>query len=299
MKRILSILAVCLVAASCASTRNAVKTNPDIEAIKAAGWNWQKVGNSNVEATWASVKVFGSTQSISLVRFPIKKQELSVVDAGGPAAAATSSLAEAVEALAAINGSYFDMETLWPTTLIKDEGNVVCASTRPSELKRCNGLIRIDGSKVDILSLDTLSYGKEIARWREAMVAGPVLLEEGRVIKYASKGSNEVADSYVNPKYFKKFYSKRHPRTLAGYTRSGWVYFIVVDGRFPGQADGMSIAELQTLSVALGLYESINLDGGGSSTLWVKTDGVLNHPYDNKTFDHAGERAVPNVLIVK
>ena len=84
-----------------------------------------------------------------------------------------------------------------------------------------------------------------------------------------------------------------------GYTKDGWVYFIVVDGRFPGQAEGMTVSEMQVLCQSLGLYEAMNFDGGGSSTLWTKDFGVMNHPYDNKVFDHKGERKVPNAIIVK
>ncbi|MGJ7033410.1 phosphodiester glycosidase family protein [Niabella hirudinis] len=40
----------------------------------------------------------------------------------------------------------------------------------------------------------------------------------------------------------------------------------------------------------------INFDGGGSSTLWTRKRGVINHPSDNKKWDHAGERSVANVL---
>ena len=49
----------------------------------------------------------------------------------------------------------------------------------------------------------------------------------------------------------------------------------------------------------LGLVDALNLDGGGSSTLWTARKGVLNHPYDNHRFDHAGERAVPNCIVVR
>lgn len=39
--------------------------------------------------------------------------------------------------------------------------------------------------------------------------------------------------------------------------------------------------------------------GGGSSTLCTDKLGVINHPSDNKKFDHDGERSVPNLIIVK
>ena len=43
---------------------------------------------------------------------------------------------------------------------------------------------------------------------------------------------------------------------------------------------------------------AINLDGGGSSALWSKETGVINHPRDNRKFDHEGERSVPNLIVV-
>ena len=61
----------------------------------------------------------------------------------------------------------------------------------------------------------------------------------------------------------------------------------------------MNVSEMQTFCESLGLYEALNLDGGGSATLWTSDFGVLNHPYDNQRFDHEGERSVPNALIVK
>jgi exopolysaccharide biosynthesis protein len=77
------------------------------------------------------------------------------------------------------------------------------------------------------------------------------------------------------------------------------VWLVVVDGRFPGEAEGMSIAELTTLAEKLGLVEALNLDGGGSSTLWTLPGGVLNHPCDNGQFDHVGQRIVPNAVVVR
>lgn len=30
------------------------------------------------------------------------------------------------------------------------------------------------------------------------------------------------------------------------------------------------------------MRDALNLDGGGSSTLWNNKTGIVNHPYDNK-----------------
>ena len=272
------------------AAKRKIATSEPLAALKAVPWNWQPVGQSQVEVAEASVKVFGSVQQISMARFPMQAHRVSVVESDGPKAAVTSEFGTRNKALAAINGSYFDKDVM-PVTFVKDEGKVLCQRTTDGGT-RCNGMFRIQdkkGRKVDILTVDASNTAQAARGWREAIVSGPVLLEEGAPVIYEDDGSREL----------RRFYNHRHPRTLLGYTTDGWIYFIVVDGRFPAQADGMSIAELQVLCESLGLYEAINLDGGGSSTLWAEDTGVLNHPYDNKQFDHAGERVVPNAIIVK
>ena len=72
----------------------------------------------------------------------------------------------------------------------------------------------------------------------------------------------------------------------------------VIDGRFKGQGDGATIAETAYIARQLGLTEALNLDGGGSSTLWCEEAGVVNRPSDNRRFDHEGERRVTNCIAV-
>jgi exopolysaccharide biosynthesis protein len=54
------------------------------------------------------------------------------------------------------------------------------------------------------------------------------------------------------------------------------VKFIVVDGRYPG-ADGMTIPELANYLYRIGCKSAINLDGGGSSALYIKDLGIVNN----------------------
>ena len=84
-----------------------------------------------------------------------------------------------------------------------------------------------------------------------------------------------------------------------GTTNDGWVYLVVIDGRTPGKADGATIHETARIARLLGLDNAINLDGGGSSTLWTRAGGVISKPCDNKRFDSAGQRRVPNIVIIK
>lgn len=73
------------------------------------------------------------------------------------------------------------------------------------------------------------------------------------------------------------------PRTAVGVNQSGnKLTLIVVDGRQEGYSEGMTLDELAALFVELKVWDAVNLDGGGSSTLVVAgPDGeprVLNSP---------------------
>ena len=77
---------------------------------------------------------------------------------------------------------------------------------------------------------------------------------------------------------------------------------ITIDGRHR-KAKGMSLIEVQDFLISLGCSDAINLDGGGSTTMWIKSDknnAVVNCPSDNGKFDAEGERKVANaILLVK
>lgn len=91
-----------------------------------------------------------------------------------------------------------------------------------------------------------------------------------------------------------------HPRTIVGVTEDGRVLFVTVDGRFSGKAIGMSTAMLQELMHLLGAKHALNLDGGGSTTMYVKDRGVVNHVCNSgSTWDKVVERKVSTILYVK
>jgi hypothetical protein len=92
---------------------------------------------------------------------------------------------------------------------------------------------------------------------------------------------------------FPRFSVTRHPRTAIGFSRDSTTLFLVtVDGRSESSS-GMSLRELASLLQSLGVYQGLNLDGGGSTTLVVR-GAVWNHPSDS-----TGERAVGDVLLIE
>jgi exopolysaccharide biosynthesis protein len=88
------------------------------------------------------------------------------------------------------------------------------------------------------------------------------------------------------------FTENRHPRTMIGTTADGTIWLVTVDGRQPDASVGMSLAELRTFAHRLGLVNALNLDGGGSTTMWVQGAVV------NKPSDAAGARKVSDALLV-
>ena len=69
------------------------------------------------------------------------------------------------------------------------------------------------------------------------------------------------------------------------------LFLVAVDGRQTGSA-GMTLVELAKAMIGLGVYDALNLDGGGSTAL-VVGDTVVNKPSDQ-----TGERPVGDVLVI-
>ncbi|RYY32717.1 MAG: phosphodiester glycosidase family protein, partial [Sphingobacteriaceae bacterium] len=222
----------------------------------------------------------------------------------------TSLLAKSRKAIAGINGSFFKMRGTDPDyrpdlksvpkmepSYIGKNRSVVYLRVKDSlianhvfekdSIRRRDqqGVIALQNRQLSILAVDTSSL-----TWEQRIVAndimstGPVLLIDGKYLPIPN-------DDFCND---------RHPRTAIGKKPDGTVILLVVDGRLK-QAAGMSIPELQKTMRWLGCTDAINLDGGGSSTMYIKgqpDEGVVNHPSDNKQFDHFGEREVANAVLL-
>lgn len=246
--------------------------------------NWKPL-KKGAQAGYVQLSLFNSVQSISVIRYPLSKVRTCIANDSAESADSTSALALRHGGFAAINASYFNVRTLYPVTYVKDDGKQE-GWTAESESFRVDGLLHVKHRKKAGISLsDSLSYGKISASCRESIASGPVLLA----------GGEEARATWPD----KSFYYKRHPRTVFGISADGWGYLIVIDGRFPGQADGATIHETAEICRMFGLSDAINLDGGGSSVLWTSKYGVLSHPYDNHRFDPFGQRIVPNIIYLR
>ena len=82
----------------------------------------------------------------------------------------------------------------------------------------------------------------------------------------------------------------RHPRTAIGWNKEH-IFLVEVDGRQSGFSLGMTLPELAAYMLKLGCEQAMNLDGGGSATMWVGGN-VMNSPSEGQ------ERPGANALVV-
>lgn len=140
----------------------------------------------------------------------------------------------------------------------------------------------VPGVTVEVRRVWTSVHGLESERLESAdhVVNGAGLLRRGGV---------PITNWDVEKLSGTAFTQTRHPRTMVGVDRSGFVWLAVVDGRQETSV-GMSFGELQRLADRLELTDALNLDGGGSSTMVVRGK-IVNRPSDA-----AGPRAVSDAL---
>ena len=70
----------------------------------------------------------------------------------------------------------------------------------------------------------------------------------------------------------------RNPRTAIGYTKDNNLIMLTADGR-EGASIGLTLIELANLMKELGCVNAMNLDGGGSTVMYVNGQ-VVNHPQE-------------------
>lgn len=199
-----------------------------------------------------------------------------------------SVFAERADALAAINGSYFDMDYGNPVCYLRIDGQPMGENT-PAKNDSINrkyyqyAALTLRGGKPYLMVPDSNRLSEEKMKERNIMTAGPMLLWKGEEVAQRDDRS---------------FVTRRHNRTALGKREDGSYILFVADGRFKDEAEGLTIYELQKVMRWLGCSDAINLDGGGSSTMYIKDDGVVNYPSDNRQHDHEGERPVSNAILV-
>jgi exopolysaccharide biosynthesis protein len=226
-------------------------------------------------------------QNINILLVNLRKREISIhYDPEKNSTVNTQTRSTA--AVAAVNAGFFNIKEGGSVTYIRTGGKILEQDTAKkwSRNSNMNGSVLIDTEgKLFIDESHPNKWYDDHTVYPDALVTGPLLLED-------NQKSILPQTSLV---------TLRHPRTAIGTKGRNRIFLVTIDGR-TDSARGMNLAELSDLMVSLKCNDAVNLDGGGSTTMWIKNepyDGIVNMPCDNKKFDHEGARAVSDILIVK
>lgn len=160
-----------------------------------------------------------------------------------------------------------------------------------------NTYIRVDGVtyKEIGLSPDDSNYGKhESALWYDGVSEIGFIDMPGDFAAaleyYKSTTYPNLFSSYpmliknfekVDFSAYRKKISKTtvHPRTVLGVTYDGKLIIMTVDGRWKNKATGMTLVQVQDF-LMMHFYPkyAINMDGGGSTSMFIKGEDVVNYP---------------------
>lgn len=167
-----------------------------------------------------------------------------------------------VSELVAVDGIVQEVRQGMDGVAVPENGFVLAISTYTSTYLVDNFK---PGDKIEL----SYSLTPDVGAVRTAIGGGSVLTRDG---KRAS---------------FTNVVSGTHPRTAAGFDADGeTLYLVTVDGRMAA-LDGMTQTELADYMLSIGASDSINLDGGGSTTMVARSgsSGLLetvNIPSDGQ-----------------
>lgn len=255
-------------------------------------------------------QLFDTSQVLNVIEITKKAKSYRLHIVRSDSLEKTSQIAKTHNALAGINASFFKMRGPDPDYR-KDLNGV--PKLEPSRLDRNRSVVYFRQN--DSLISENIP-DKDSVRKRHQ--AGSIVINKGKLLivrddarnlnaEHQLKGEDVISTGPVmiiggvdQPIPNDAFCNDRHPRTAIGKKADGTIVLFVVDGRAKESA-GFSIPELQSIMRRLGCVDAINLDGGGSTTMYIKDqpfNGVVNFPSDNKKWDHEGEREVANAILL-
>ncbi|MCX7717302.1 MAG: phosphodiester glycosidase family protein [Candidatus Sumerlaeaceae bacterium] len=277
--------AVCLLLLSPLQPAQAQQTLAD------ADWFVRPIADGVVWRYYLFDNMFGSKQSISYLEVDLKNPNVSVETPYLAAARQRTSVmvpAQFPAAAGAINGTYFDTTgSGGHRTYLRVNNTVIPPGGALFSPWGWDSAIAKDSSgSVSIIKMPTGGWAAETTH-PNIMACGPLLVDAGT-----------IPTAYLNS--IGSHCTSRHPRSAVGVTTDSRLIMVTVDGR-TDMAAGMTCTELADIMLQLGCPYAMNLDGGGSTTLWGRGEqygGVLNFPSDNSVYDHLGERACSNAVAV-
>ena len=188
--------------------------------------------------------------------------------------AKTSTIADSVNAILAINGDYYGVQE---TGYVLKNGKIYRNTAKSNQEDL---VIYEDGSFEIINESDVSLESLEEKGAYNILSFGPALIENSSI---SVSQNDEVAKSM-----------RSNPRTAIGIIDENHYIFVVSDGR-TSESEGLSLYELATFMNKLGVKTAYNLDGGGSSTMYFNGK-LINNPTTNG--NRISERSVSDIVYI-
>ncbi|HEY9765339.1 MAG TPA: phosphodiester glycosidase family protein [Chroococcales cyanobacterium] len=173
--------------------------------------------------------------------------------------------------------------------LLTPQGTVMAIAGSNTPIPKEGYVLSASGAQRDWLS-SRLKVGESVRfksllndYWEDvpyALGGGPTLIRDGKIL-VSSEAERFAPDVALG----------KAPRTAVGITPYGELLLVVVDGRQPRHSVGLTLPELAKFLLEMGAKDAINLDGGGSSTVFA-SGMVVNRASDGH------ERKVGNALLL-
>lgn len=188
--------------------------------------------------------------------------------------AATSEIAESVQAILAINGDYYGA---------REAGYVIRNGViyRDTKSSGQEDLVIYEDGTMEVICEDEVTAAELAEKGaKEVLSFGPGLVENGAVTVSETDEVGKAMES--------------NPRTAIGMIDTLHYLFVVSDGRTK-ESEGLSLLELAQFMEGLGAETAYNLDGGGSSTMYFQGE-VINQPTTNGRTIR--ERSVSDIVYI-
>lgn len=259
----------------------------DSVTFSTARWETQTIapGITLQHYHFTNQSLFGSNQNINILKVTLNRKNRIAFGYERKLLKPTSEYGKAAGAIAAINGTFFDVKNGGSVDYLKVNDSVINTNRLPAGNTRARhqqAALIIHKGRLRIARWNGSPVWESTLRAKNIMLSGPLLVFHKQA---------EVLDTA-------QFNRVRHPRSAIAVSGKKQVLLITVDGRHENAA-GMSLFELTKIMQWLKVQNGLNLDGGGSTTLWIHNQGVVNYPSDNKKWDHEGERRVANAVLIK
>jgi len=264
------------------------QTQTDSLAVAKANWQTQQIEKGvTLKQYWFRHSIFNMNEYVSVLEIKPGSNLAFSVAAEPKTLKHTSELAKSAQAIAAINGTFFDVKNGVSRAFIRSDGKIINENIyRTPGRERFQAAAAVfKNNHAGIIKYDGTNNWEHNLDGTDVVLSGPLLVSGGEVQKLDTAGSA---------------FKERAPRSVIAIAR-GKVLFITIDGRNEN-SQGMTLKELARFMSWLHAKDALNLDGGGSTTLWLYNQpatGIVNHPTDNKAWDHFGERKVANAILLK